>query len=191
MSTKYGGETAFDKLIQLVKSALGMKVDKIEGKGLSTNDYTTTEKNKLGGIEAGAQVNTVNSVNGQTGDVSITVPEVPSAVSAFTNDAGYQTDTQVQTAIRSAIGGVYVPQGTVAFAQLPSPAADKLGYVYNVSDAFTTTGSFVEGSGKSYGAGANVACVLHGGIYLWDVLGGTFDIDEITAAEVQTLWDSN
>lgn len=33
------------------------KVDKIEGKGLSTNDYTTTEKNKLLGIASGAEVN--------------------------------------------------------------------------------------------------------------------------------------
>lgn len=33
------------------------KVDKIEGKGLSTEDYTTTEKTKLSGIEAGAEVN--------------------------------------------------------------------------------------------------------------------------------------
>jgi len=32
------------------------------GKGLSTNDYTTTEKNKLAGIEAGAQVNAANTV---------------------------------------------------------------------------------------------------------------------------------
>ena len=30
------------------------KVDKIEGKGLSTNDYTTAEKNKLAGIAEGA-----------------------------------------------------------------------------------------------------------------------------------------
>lgn len=30
------------------------KVDKVEGKGLSTNDYTTPEKNKLAAIEAGA-----------------------------------------------------------------------------------------------------------------------------------------
>lgn len=30
------------------------KVDKMEGKGLSTNDYTTDEKNKLEGIAAGA-----------------------------------------------------------------------------------------------------------------------------------------
>ena len=31
------------------------KVDKVPGKGLSTNDYTTAEKEKLGGVETGAQ----------------------------------------------------------------------------------------------------------------------------------------
>jgi len=34
---------------------IGSKVDKVSGKGLSTEDYTTAEKNKLSGIEAGAQ----------------------------------------------------------------------------------------------------------------------------------------
>ena len=33
------------------------KVDKVSGKGLSTNDYTTSEKNKLNGIATGAEVN--------------------------------------------------------------------------------------------------------------------------------------
>lgn len=33
------------------------KVDKIDGKGLSTNDYTTAEKEKLANISAGAEVN--------------------------------------------------------------------------------------------------------------------------------------
>ncbi len=33
---------------------LNNKVDKVTGKGLSTNDYTTTEKNKLAGIASGA-----------------------------------------------------------------------------------------------------------------------------------------
>ena len=33
---------------------LSGKVDKVSGKGLSTNDYTTAEKNKLAGIAAGA-----------------------------------------------------------------------------------------------------------------------------------------
>ena len=43
------------------QAALDLKVDKISGKGLSTNDYTTAEKDKLLGIEAGAQVNEVTS----------------------------------------------------------------------------------------------------------------------------------
>ena len=40
-----------------VATQIGTKVDKVEGKGLSTNDYTTAEKNKLGGIASGAEVN--------------------------------------------------------------------------------------------------------------------------------------
>jgi hypothetical protein len=35
----------------------GGKVDKIDGKGLSTNDYTNEEQTKLAGIEAGAEAN--------------------------------------------------------------------------------------------------------------------------------------
>ncbi len=37
-------------------------VEKETGKGLSTNDYTTTEKNKLSGIESGAEVNAIETV---------------------------------------------------------------------------------------------------------------------------------
>ena len=35
-------------------SGMATKVDKVTGKGLSTEDYTTAEKNKLAGIETGA-----------------------------------------------------------------------------------------------------------------------------------------
>lgn len=37
-----------------LNSGLSTKVDKVNGKGLSTNDFTTAEKNKLAGIAAGA-----------------------------------------------------------------------------------------------------------------------------------------
>lgn len=37
-----------------VAAQIGNKVDKVDGKGLSTNDYTTDEKNKLSGVEVGA-----------------------------------------------------------------------------------------------------------------------------------------
>ena len=36
------------------QTALSNKVDKVSGKGLSTNDYTTSEKDKLAGIASGA-----------------------------------------------------------------------------------------------------------------------------------------
>ena len=47
-----------------LSSALSNKVDKVTGKGLSSNDYTTSEKNKLAGIAEGATANigTVTSV---------------------------------------------------------------------------------------------------------------------------------
>ena len=39
---------------KLTKDNLDGKVDKVTGKGLSTEDYTSTEKTKLSGIETGA-----------------------------------------------------------------------------------------------------------------------------------------
>ena len=37
-----------------IKTLVGGKVDKVDGKGLSANDYTTADKTKLGGIAEGA-----------------------------------------------------------------------------------------------------------------------------------------
>lgn len=56
------------------------KVDKVTGKGLSTNDYTTDEKNKLAGIAAGAEVNVNADWNATSGDAQIlNKPTIPSA----------------------------------------------------------------------------------------------------------------
>lgn len=63
-----------------VASAISNKVDKINGKGLSTNDYTTTEKNKLAGIAAGAEVNVNADWNATSGDAQIlNKPTIPAA----------------------------------------------------------------------------------------------------------------
>lgn len=43
--------------------ALNSKVDKVAGKGLSTEDYSTAEKSKLAGIAAGAQVNVATDLS--------------------------------------------------------------------------------------------------------------------------------
>lgn len=47
----------YDAVIIKMSSVLEGYVEKVDGKGLSTNDYTTTEKNKLAGIQAKATHN--------------------------------------------------------------------------------------------------------------------------------------
>ena len=51
---RYLGKDKLKTVLTKVKEKLASKVDKVSGKQLSTNDYTTTEKNKLAGIAAGA-----------------------------------------------------------------------------------------------------------------------------------------
>jgi hypothetical protein len=63
-----------------LNTALEAKVDKEAGKGLSTNDYSTTEQTKLAGIEEGAQVNVNADWDATSGDAQIlNKPTIPSA----------------------------------------------------------------------------------------------------------------
>ena len=115
------------------------------------------------------------------------------------------TKTEVDNKVDAAITSVYKPAGSVAFASLPALAAGVLGNVYNVTDAFTTTSDFVEGSGKSYPAGTNVVVVDVGSqgspSYKFDAQAGNIDLSTyvqfsdlvpITSQELATMWsDSN
>lgn len=56
---------------KLVKDSLDGKVDKVEGKGLSTEDYTNTEKTKLAGIATGAEVNQNAFSNVKVGSTTV------------------------------------------------------------------------------------------------------------------------
>lgn len=53
-----------------IDNLLQNKVDKVTGKGLSTNDYTTTEKNKLAGIESGATAILIDSFLSEEGQAA-------------------------------------------------------------------------------------------------------------------------
>ncbi len=76
---------------------LNNKVDKVEGKGLSTNDYTTAEKTKLEGIAESAQVNILEGVQVNNSDLPITNKKVnvtvPTKLSQLNNDGNFVTDT--------------------------------------------------------------------------------------------------
>ena len=53
---------AVDAAQTTLQGNIDKKVDKVEGKGLSSNDYTSDEKTKLEGIAAGAQVNVIETI---------------------------------------------------------------------------------------------------------------------------------
>lgn len=64
----YTGSPAFDTWI---RGALQTKVTVEDGKGLSTEDYTTAEQTKLAGIAVGAEVNVNPDWNATSGDAEI------------------------------------------------------------------------------------------------------------------------
>lgn len=72
--------------VEWVQEQLGGKVDKVTGKGLSENDFTTADKGKLDGVESGAEKNKVSSVNNKTGAVDLNAQDV-GAVSSETYTA--------------------------------------------------------------------------------------------------------
>lgn len=71
-----------------VDAALANKVDKVNGKGLSSNDYSTSDRQKLASIEAGAQVNVPSDWNATIGAARIlNKPDLSNFVSQQTIDA--------------------------------------------------------------------------------------------------------
>lgn len=80
----------------------------------------------------------------------------------------------------SSLPSAIVPKGTKTFSQLaPSTdlAAANVGFMWNISDAFTTTADFVEGAGVSIPAGANVYVANPStGVYKYDIFQGMYDL---------------
>lgn len=103
--TKYPSE-------KLVKDSLQGKVDKETGKGLSTNDYTTTEKNKLAGIASGAEVNVQSDWNQTTttaDDYIKNKPTIPSGTQlVYDCGTGSTSTTDFDNALAAFNAGKWV-----------------------------------------------------------------------------------
>ena len=101
---------------------------------------------------------------------------VNGAVSGKANSADVYTKTEIDNKLSS----TFKPGGSVAFQNLPALSAGNLGKILNVTDSFTTTADFVEGAGKTYPAGTNVAIVDVGSAgspsYKYDIQGSFFDL---------------
>lgn len=95
-------KTGLERLWLHIVSNLNKKVDKVEGKGLSTNDYTTAEKTKLAGIAEGANKTVVDSVLSETSTNPVENKAVNAALAGksdtgHTHDDRYYTETEVDT----------------------------------------------------------------------------------------------
>lgn len=107
MASKYLDSTGLALVWEKIKNALSGKVDKENGKGLSSNDYTAAEKAKLANIAAGAEVNVNADWDAVTGDAAILhKPSIPTATSDLTNDSGFITVNDV-------------PEGAAASSTVP------------------------------------------------------------------------
>jgi len=65
-----------DTELDSIRALADKKVDKVQGKGLSQEDFTTTLKTKLESIPTGLENGVVYSINGRDGDVVLTSEDV-------------------------------------------------------------------------------------------------------------------
>lgn len=167
---EYIGRSWGSALIAKVKEALGGKVDKVTGKGLSTNDLTTELKKSYDGAvtdvanlkKVGAEKNTIVGikVNGtaQTPDsnrqVDISVP-TDSDISKKIEEYGYQTAAQVNQIIAG--------KGHQTAAQVKATVE---GYGYQTASQVNTAIT-----GKGYQTSAQVQAAIK------EALGGITGID--------------
>lgn len=114
---------------QKIKAKLADKVDKVDGKGLSSNDFTSAEKKKLAGIAEGATKYVHPTYTAKdsglykitvdgNGHVSATAPVGKSDITALGIPSTNTTYSNFKAATASAAGG----SGLV-----PAPAAGKQG----------------------------------------------------------------
>lgn len=88
------------------KTLLDSKVDKAAGKQLSDENYTSPEKAKLAGIQAGAQVNAVTTVSGRSGAVTLAKGDVGLSNVDNTSDINKPVSTATSTALSGKVDKV-------------------------------------------------------------------------------------
>lgn len=108
-----------------LQTSIGGKVDKEEGKGLSTNDYTTTEKTKLSGIAEGAQVNVIDEIqvngtkvapSGKKVNISVPTGALASKSEVAKTDLAAALKTEIDGKVNSSDCGDIISHNASEFA---------------------------------------------------------------------------
>jgi len=119
-------------------SGLSNKVDKVTGKGLSENDYITADKNKLDGIQSGAEVNVNADWNATSGDAEIlNKPTIP-------DTSTFALKSEVATVLFKSITQTIITGKTVETSiyaiPLPTDGFDYMLKVYSQAQISTFAG---------------------------------------------------
>ena len=177
--------TVSDGVIGITGFAAATENQQPRKKADGTIEWYTPDTSTVAGLSqtVGQHTQQISTLNEQMTTVQGDITTINSTLADKANSADVYTKQQTDDKISAAISSVYKPAGSTTFASLPAPAANVLGNVYNVTDAFTTTDQFVEGAGKSYPAGTNVAIVLVGEDYKYDVLSGMVDLSNYSTTD--------
>ena len=159
-----------------ISEAIADKVDKVTGKGLSTNDYTNADKSKLDNIESGAQANVQSDWNQSDSSADDFIKNKPT-ISAV-NDAtltiqknGTAVGTFSANADTAATINITVPTGAADINALP--ATTKYGASIDVSidsSTYVMTSTLKDQDGNTLGMPQTVDLPLE-----TMVVGGSYD----------------
>lgn len=128
-------------------------------------------------MTVGNATNATNATSADTADTAQTANQVQYALT-FGNKTYNGSAAREITAADLGLSSALKPQGSITYANLPAPSASNLGYVWNITDSFTTDARFLEGAGNTYPAGTNVAVVQNGNSYYFDVYGSFIDLSD-------------
>lgn len=160
-----------DSVMGTVKysKSVGLVLTDIAANSIQENDLSTSLHDKIN--NASADASTAKQLATQNANAI--------ANNIYSKSQTY-SKTEVDNKVSAALTSAIVPKGTVTYANLPTPTKANLGYMYNVSDAFTTDARFVDGASKKYEAGANVYVVAvttgNSTEYKFDVFMGFVDL---------------
>lgn len=132
-----------------VDNAVKNKVDKDGNKVLSTNDYTTAEKNKLANIAAGAEVNVNADWNATSGDAQILNKPTLGSMAAKSSVAKSDLASDVQSSLENADTALQ-PKDISDWAKQPSKpsyTANEVGALPNSTKIPNKTSDLTNDSG--------------------------------------------
>lgn len=149
--------------------------------GTTNKAYTSTEKTKLAGIAAGAEVNVNADWDATSGDAEILhKPTIPSKTSDLTNDSGFITAAQVEESI---VKSVNTTAGTSG-VNLSLSAAGDLDVTISSGSVASNNSNFVTG-GTVYTAIQNAKV---GAATFQDTVNAPADISSLTNYKKGYYW---